>query len=201
MHLGGLQAVAALLLGVSAGAGAVLSASPLSLNRDGTLQIAGRNLRCGGVRTILDPHLPNLGLAAPGVLVINPGLLKRRATTVGLFVFHHECGHHQVGESELGADCWAVNRGVRDGWLDSAGLKEVCGSFEGAPETDTHPSAVRRCKNLDRCFATTVAAMSKRAPGSESRTAVTSWSSGSTPPKLLTGPTLVRLGYLRAGRN
>ena len=120
--------------------------------------IAGRVLRCGSVRNVLDPRLPNLGVAAPGVLVLDPGLLSRHSETVRLFVFHHECGHHHVGASELKADCWAVSEGVKQGWLDRGGLAEACRSFGNAPATSTHPSGARRCANLDRCFAAAIAA-------------------------------------------
>jgi hypothetical protein len=193
---------AALLVVTGIGATAVRSATPVSLNRDGTLQVAGRNMSCGGVDMVLDARLPNLGAAGPGVLVINPRLLRRETTIVGLFVFQHECGHHHVGSSELGADCWAVNRGVRDGWLDAAGLKQVCRSFGGAPETSTHPSAARRCGNLDKCFATALATMPKRAPPAVSPPPVTtsSWSPATASPKLVAGPTLVRVGFLRGRR-
>ena len=105
--------LAAALAWASAGSGPVQSASPISLQRDGAVTIAGRVLRCGSVRNVLDPRLPNLGVAAPGVLVLNPGLLNRQSEIVRLFVFHHECGHHHVGASELKADCWAVTEGVK----------------------------------------------------------------------------------------
>lgn len=201
MHPRAIRAVcaAAIVFGCI-GTGAVLSATPLSLDRSGSLQIAGRSLRCGGVRTLLDPDLPNLGAAGPGVLVMNPRLLRRETTVVGLFVFQHECGHHHVGGSELGADCWAVERGVRDGWLDRAGLKDVCRSFEGAPETSTHPSGARRCRNLDKCFAAATATMMARGPAATGKAATMSWSSASPPPKLVVGPKLVRVGHLRAER-
>jgi hypothetical protein len=130
------------------------SGPPITLQRDGSIQMAARNLRCGAVRTVLDPRLPNLGISVPGVrlLVINPTLIARQPGTVGLFVFYHECGHQHVGASELSADCWAVRRGVRDGWLNRAGLTQICASFGDAPQTPTHPSAARRCSNLNRCF-------------------------------------------------
>ena len=91
-------------------------------------------------------------------------MMNQQPPTVRLFVFTHECGHITVGDSELDADCFAVNRGVSDRWLDRKGLKEVCDSFEGAPETDTHPSAKRRCANLDRCFAKAMAEQTPIAP-------------------------------------
>jgi hypothetical protein len=117
--------------------------------------------------------------------VINPALLARQSTTVRLFVFHHECGHHHVGASELNADCWAVRRGVQDGWLTRSGLVEVCDSFGGAPATSTHPSGARRCGNLDRCYNLAQA----------EKTAVTS--ARAAVPQLVSGPRLIRDGVLR----
>ena len=109
----------------------------ISTRKDGSIEIAGRAVQCGTVRAKLDPRLPGLGAAAPAMhlLILNPRGLQRQPDNVRLFVYHHECGHHNVGTSELQADCWAVNRGVRDGWLDAAGLKQVCTSFGGMPET------------------------------------------------------------------
>jgi len=90
------------------------------------IEIAGRAVRCGNVRILTDRHLPSEGAAAPGLLILNPRMLSEQPDSVRLFVFHHECGHHNVGESELAADCWAVDHGVRDGWLDAKGLDAVC---------------------------------------------------------------------------
>ena len=60
--------------------------------------------------------------------------MNQQPPTVRLFVFNHECGHLSVGDSELDADCYAVNRGVREHWLDRKGLNQVCDSFEGVPK-------------------------------------------------------------------
>lgn len=123
--------------------------------RAGRIEIAGQTVACDGVRARLDRHLPNLGAAVPGagLLILNPARMRMLSPAVQLFVFHHECGHHRVGESELEADCWAVGEGLRAGWLERNGLAQVCRSFDNAPETDTHPSGKRRCANLDRCYA------------------------------------------------
>ncbi|HSR81252.1 MAG TPA: hypothetical protein VLL28_10780 [Hyphomicrobiaceae bacterium] len=178
------------------GGGPVQSASSVSLQRDGALAIAGRALRCGGVHNVLDPHLPNLGVAAPGVLVLNPGLLSRQSEIVRLFVFHHECGHHHVGGNELKADCWAVTEGVKAGWLDREGLAQACRSFGDAPATPTHPSGARRCANLDRCFA--VASQAKEHAGRQTpRPDLVATATSREAPKLVSGPTLVRSGSLR----
>jgi hypothetical protein len=140
---------------------------------------------------MLDPRLPNLGIAMPDrrLLVINPKLLSSHPKTVRLFVFQHECGHHHVGGSELSADCWAVRRGVSDGWLDRAGLAQVCRSFGGAPATATHPSAERRCRNLDMCFT--------RAEADKASTQRAAIPQRAEPPQLVVGITLVREGVSR----
>jgi hypothetical protein len=161
--------------------------------KDGTLLIAGRTLRCGRSRHVLDGRLPNVGLAAPGVLVLNPRELSRMPDPVRLFVYHHECGHHKVGGSELGADCWAVKQGVRDGWLGREALAQVCRSFGNAPPTSTHPSGARRCASLNRCFATAVAALAKEKATAAAKSALPA-PPPDTGPKLIQGPTLKRSG-------
>ena len=131
--------------------------SPVDLRRNGELLIAGRALRCGRARNVLDPELPNLGSAGPGIVVFNPYLLNRESDAVRLFVFHHECGHHNVGSSEVGADCWAVKQGVSQGWFDHQAIEQVCGSFGNSPASATHPSGARRCASLRQCFASVIA--------------------------------------------
>lgn len=164
--------------------------------RGGFIELAGRQVSCSNVRTRFDEGLPNLGAAAPdeSLMVLNPRLLGRYAKPVQLFVFHHECGHHRVGASELRADCWAVGEGVRNGWLDRNGLAQVCRSFANAPETETHPSGRRRCVNIDRCFKTAEADVArdqtKRQREAEAKAIRTS-------PKLVSGPRLVRSSVLR----
>src|SRR5215467_5676702 len=166
---------------VGMGGGPAESASSISLQRDGAVAIAGRVLRCGGVRNVL-----------------NPGLLSRQSEIVRLFVFHHECGHHHVGGNELKADCWAVNEGVKAGWLDREGLAQACRSFGDAPATATHPSGARRCANLDRCFATAVAAHAKELAAQQTpRPDLVAARVARDAPKLVSGPTLVRSGTLR----
>lgn len=183
-------------LSVCTAVAVVVAHAATTERRDGSLEMDGRNLRCGNARSKLDTQLPNLGLSIPDarLLVFNPALLRQQPTTVRVFVFHHECGHHYVGASELGADCWAVKRGVADGWLDKKSLTQVCRSFGNAPDTATHPSAVRRCANLDRCFtvATEDLARQKRLAA-----ASTPAKSSSLAPRLVSGPNLIRTGVVR----
>jgi hypothetical protein len=195
-RIGSMAAIALVCVGVSGPL--VRSASPISLERDGSLEIDGRKVRCGSVRSALDPRLSNLGISVPDrrLLVINPVRLARETETVRLFVFYHECGHHHVGGSELQADCWAVARGVGEGWLDRTGLGQVCRSFENAPETATHPSGARRCRNLDRCFVQAKARQANVRLADKQRP-ITAAQAASPTPKLLSGPTLLRSGVSR----
>lgn len=129
-----------------------------------SVTLAGRKVSCGKADILIDRSLPSEGGAGDTTLILNPLMLNKQPPTVRLFVFTHECGHIHIGDSELGADCYAVDHGVRDGWLDRKGLDQVCDSFEGAPETDSHPSAKRRCANLERCFAKAMAETTVKPP-------------------------------------
>jgi len=196
--LGLASAVAALFSILSTAEAAPASSGGLKLQRDGSLSMAGRSLRCGRARNVLDGGLPSEGAAAPGVLIINPRLINRMPRTVRLFVFYHECGHHHVGGSELRADSWAVRRGVAEGWLDRNGLRQVCRSFGNMPATPTHPSARSRCQNLERTFNQAIAARTPaptRKPVNQAQR-----SAGATAPALLNGPRLVGTGRNRAAR-
>ncbi len=119
-----------------------------------TIDIDGTKVSCAGAHVRMDRDLDNLGetdLNSKQV-VLNPRAMSRFSKTVKLFVFYHECGHLRVGANEFAADCWAVNQGVQEGWLTASDLPKICDSWGGLPETDTHPSAARRCGKLNKCF-------------------------------------------------
>ncbi len=169
-----------------------------SVQRDGGYKVGNRTLRCGRVPTLFDRNLPMEGAAIMGeAVVLNPVMLERHPELVRIFVYHHECGHHRVGGSELRADCHAVNEGVRDGWLDREALKAVCRSFGDEPASFSHPSGKQRCKNIDKCFVKASAAP-RRAPD------VTASTTASTPPlprkayRLVREPSLVAEGMTRS---
>ena len=132
-----------------------------------SVTLGGHKLQCNIAQIMVDRSLPSEGGAGDDFVILNPDMLKNQPETVRIFVFKHECGHLTVGDSELKADCFAVQQGVREHWLDRKGLDQVCQSFDGAPETDTHPSAARRCRNLDQCYAAALAAQ----PASDPATA------------------------------
>jgi hypothetical protein len=118
----------------------------------GTLEIDGRRMACGRLPTVLDPALDDFGTAPSGYLVLSPRLFAGLDTAVKLWIFSHECAHQTVGPDESKADCVAVRRGRREGWLTAAGLDQVC-KFIGPARADrTHFSGVQRCQLMRRCF-------------------------------------------------
>lgn len=124
-----------------------------------SIKIAGRVMECDNNDIVTDSEIPSEGAAGGDTLIINPGMINQLPPVVRWFVFSHECGHlsSAVGmegkKSEFLADCFAVHRGVKQGWLKESDLQKVYDSWDGAPETSEHPSAFKREQNVKKCFA------------------------------------------------
>jgi hypothetical protein len=119
----------------------------------GSLEIDGRLMTCGRYPTVLDPDYRDFGGAHPGFLVLNPRLFGGLATPVKLWIFSHECAHQSVGTDEVKADCAAVQRGRREGWLTESGLEQVCEFMRPARQDQQHFNGVQRCELMRKCFA------------------------------------------------
>ena len=145
--------------------------------------VGGRKVQCNNAPIVVDYTLPSEGASDGESVLLNPDMLNGRPEIVRTFVFKHECGHLTVGGSELAADCFAVHQGVREQWLDRKGLDQVCASLDGEPESDTHPSAERRCRNLDKCYVEALA--EQRASNSVWATVVQTPGKSSLPKKTL----------------
>ena len=148
-----------------------------------SVTLGGHKLQCNNAQIMVDRTLPSEGGAGDDFVILNPDMLKNQPETVRIFVFKHECGHLTVGDSELKADCFAVQQGVREHWLDRKGLDQVCQSFDGAPETDTHPSAARRCRNLDQCYTAALAAQPAGDPATATAVPAPAPAKSTTPKK------------------
>jgi hypothetical protein len=100
----------------------------------GDLEIDGRKVNCGRRPTVLDEKskVPN---------------------AVKLWIHAHECGHQYRGPDEETADCFAVQRGRRYGWLTPEGLEEVCRFISPAKGDSMHFSGSHRCEAMRRCYA------------------------------------------------
>jgi hypothetical protein len=119
----------------------------------GELQIDERKVICGRRPTVLDEKLDDYGAAYPGFLILNPKLMSKLSTPVKLWIHAHECGHQYRGPDEETADCFAVQRGRRQGWLTAEGLEEVCRFIAPAKGDSMHFSGSHRCEAMRRCYA------------------------------------------------
>lgn len=119
----------------------------------GDLRLDGRRVLCGQRPTVLDNNLDDYGAAYPGFLILNPRLMNKVSTPVKLWIYAHECGHQFRGPDEETADCFAVQRGRRQGWLTEVGLEEVCQFISPAKGDSMHFSGSHRCAQMRKCFA------------------------------------------------
>jgi hypothetical protein len=119
----------------------------------GELRLDGHRMTCGQRPTVMDNQLDDYGAAYPGFLILNPKLINRVPTVVKKWIFSHECGHQFRGPDEETADCFAVQRGRRQGWLDEAGLAEICRFISPAKGDSMHFSGSHRCEAMRQCFA------------------------------------------------
>ncbi|MBX9683738.1 MAG: hypothetical protein K2X41_08115 [Hyphomicrobium sp.] len=119
----------------------------------GQFKLDGRTQRCGQRPTVVDNNLDDYGAAYPGFLIMNPKLLDRVSTPVKQWIFAHECGHQFRGPDEETADCFAVQRGRREGWLTAEGLEEVCTFISPAKADSMHFSGSYRCEYMRKCYA------------------------------------------------
>lgn len=119
----------------------------------GALKLDGQKMTCGQRPTVLDNQLDDYGAAYPGFLILNPRLIAKVSTTVKLWIFAHECGHQFRGPDEETADCFAVQRGRRQGWLSTDGLEEICRFISPAKGDSMHFSGSHRCEQMRKCYA------------------------------------------------
>ncbi len=122
------------------------------LLQPGQLKLDGRKVQCGQRPTVLDNQLDDYGAAYPGFLILNPRLLAKVSTPVKLWIHAHECGHQFRGPDEETADCFAVQRGRRQGWLSLDGLEDVCRFISPAKGDSMHFTGSQRCEAMRRCF-------------------------------------------------
>ena len=128
-----------------AGPGAKIFAS-------GQLVLAGRRVTCGRRKTVYDSNFEDFGGAYPSFIILNPKKMRGLPRSIKLYIFAHECGHQFRGISEEDADCFAVKRGRRQGWLTKTGLQEICSFLLPYAGSRMHPPGKERCKIMRRCY-------------------------------------------------
>lgn len=121
------------------------------LVQPGRLVVAGRRLTCGPTATLLRDFE---GFAVSStVIMLNMQALKDLPRPVQWLIYYHECGHILFGPSETAADCYAVRRARREGWLNQQALEDICAVFNIAGHGPVHPDPEDRCNQLRQCFA------------------------------------------------
>ncbi len=116
----------------------------------GRLVVAGRRLSCGATATLLRDFE---GFAVSStVIILNMQALKDLPRPVQWLIYYHECGHILFGPSETAADCYAVRRARREGWLSKQALDDICAVFNIAGHGPLHPDPEQRCEQLRQCF-------------------------------------------------
>ena len=120
----------------------------------GRLKLGGRRVLCGKRPSILDPEFDTWAGAYtnPGFIIVNPIYMQKETKTVQLYIYAHECGHQFRGFDEDTADAFAVRRGVRQGWLRRAGMKQVCRFISRIPGDAEHPAGPLRCKRMTKVY-------------------------------------------------
>jgi hypothetical protein len=117
----------------------------------GRLVVAGRRLSCGATATLLRDFE---GFAVSStVIMLNMQALKELPRPVQWLIYYHECGHILYGPNEAAADCYAIRRARREGWLSKTGLEDICAVFNIAGHGPMHPDPEARCDQLRQCFA------------------------------------------------
>ena len=128
--------------------------NPLRTVAPADFTIAGQTTVCAKVPVVLDPTLMDVGAAYPGFIILNPRVMSHLPKVVALYAFGHECGHQLHGVSEEEADCYAVVRGEAQGWLDEAGVQQICDFWKPQARVDNkHLPGPERCELMKRCFA------------------------------------------------
>lgn len=125
----------------------------------GKLKIAGRRVACGRRPSVMDPTFDSWGGAYPSqrYIILNPRKLRGLTPAVKLYVYAHECGHQFRGYDEDTADCFAIRRGVRRGWLNDAGMDQICRFISTLKGDYLHPPGPVRCTRMRACYKKVVA--------------------------------------------
>jgi hypothetical protein len=119
----------------------------------GALTYDGQSFACGRFPAMLNAHLDDYGAAYFGFVLLNPARFDALPLTLKRYAYAHECGHQYVGYDEGEADCYAVRRGRREGWLDARAMDEICAFISRSRGDGAHALGTRRCQMMRQCLA------------------------------------------------
>lgn len=119
----------------------------------GALSYDGQSFTCGRFPTMLNARLDDYGAAFFGFVLLNPARFDAMPLTLKRYAYAHECGHQYVGYNEGEADCYAVRRGRREGWLDAQAMDDICAFISHSRGDGVHALGERRCRMMRQCLA------------------------------------------------
>jgi len=119
----------------------------------GRYRIGKKRMRCGSAKTLVSTKFWDYGGALPNLIIINPRKMNRLPRSIRKFVYYHECAHQTVGADEVAADCQAIRRGKKEGWLRKRDVKRICKRLFIHSKGDRyHPPGPKRCRLLMQCY-------------------------------------------------
>ena len=90
---------------------------------------------CAGARVVVDHPKYKFHMQMSGalydpdskIIALSTAFMNSKSHNVRQFIFAHECGHHNVGKSEMGSDNYAFNLLKRKGIkLTENDLNSIC---------------------------------------------------------------------------
>jgi hypothetical protein len=120
----------------------------------GELELDGRRMACGNHPTVMDDRLDDFSAAYPKFTILNPRRLARLSSPVKFWVYEVACGFQMVGWDPARADCFAIERGKKAGWLTASGVDEICAFIAPTQpsEATRQPPGPLRCERMRKCF-------------------------------------------------
>ncbi|MDI1326247.1 MAG: hypothetical protein PSV23_05545 [Brevundimonas sp.] len=132
----------------------IIIPEPVNAQDQRIWSIDGYSVACQGNPIHLSPNLPDVGMARPGLILLNPYALQGMSTSHKLFVVAHECAHAIGISNEGAADCFAIRLGRDQGWFPSYVFGELIEALRYNPGDYTHAPGTVRLNAIIQCFQT-----------------------------------------------
>lgn len=116
----------------------------------GGLRLAGYWATCGPVETTIQ-KFNDIAASYGGTIILNPRLFALPRAQQ-MFWYTHECSHHIFGPSEEVADCWSVEQGRIQGWLNAAEFEALEVRIRVLPGDSSHANGPARAAYMSRCY-------------------------------------------------
>ena len=126
----------------------------------GRLRIGGIPIQCDDRPTVANPNFDSWAGAYPNFIILNIKRLAGLPKAVQFYAYTQSCGYTINGGDVLSADCFAIKKGVSWGWLNAAGLEQICwfiSQLRGETGSiQNWPAGPARCAHMRACFADAV---------------------------------------------